>query len=103
MHDIRALRETPELYEKAWAAKGRSGAAAQALDLDSKVRAAKLASETTQSRRNDLSKRIGQAKAQTDEARAQALIARGELLMSGPWWRVEMMVGTPASLAAAVP
>ena len=38
MHDIRALRETPELYEKAWAAKGRSGAAAEALALDARVR-----------------------------------------------------------------
>ena len=80
MHDIRALRETPELYEKAWAAKGRSGAAAQALDLDSKVRAAKLAAETTQSRRNDLSKRIGQAKAQKDEPLASQLMVEVEAL-----------------------
>lgn len=80
MHDIRALRENPELYEKAWAAKGRSGAAAQALDLDGKVRAAKLASETTQSRRNDLSKRIGQAKGQKDDALANQLMAQVEAL-----------------------
>ena len=25
MHDIRAIRENPELYEKHWAAKGLSG------------------------------------------------------------------------------
>ena len=25
MHDIRAIRETPELYEQAWAAKGSAG------------------------------------------------------------------------------
>ncbi|OXE36210.1 MAG: serine--tRNA ligase [Phenylobacterium zucineum] len=80
MHDIRALRETPELYEKAWAAKGRSGAAAQALDLDGKVRAAKLASETTQAKRNDLSKQIGQAKAQKDEGLAAQLMAEVEAL-----------------------
>ena len=82
MHDIRALRETPELYEKAWAAKGRSGAAAQALDLDGKVRAAKLAAETTQSKRNDLSKRVGLAKAQKDEALASQLMADVEALKS---------------------
>jgi len=70
----------PELYEKAWAAKGRSGAAAQALELDGKVRAAKLASETTQSRRNDLSKRIGQAKGQKDDALANQLMAEVEAL-----------------------
>ena len=78
MHDIRAIRETPELYEKAWAAKGRSGAAAQAIELDARLRAAKLALETAQSRRNEASKLIGQAKAKKDEAEAQRLMAEVE-------------------------
>ncbi|CAN7411673.1 serine--tRNA ligase [Phenylobacterium sp. LjRoot164] len=78
MHDIRAIRETPELYEKAWAAKGRSGAAAQAVELDAKLRAAKLALETAQSRRNEASKLIGQAKAKKDEAEAERLMAEVE-------------------------
>lgn len=78
MHDIRAIRETPELYEKAWAAKGRSGAAAQAVELDAKLRAAKLALETAQSRRNEASKLIGQAKAKKDEVEAQRLMAEVE-------------------------
>ena len=80
MHDIRAIRETPELYEKAWAAKGRSGAAAQAIALDAKVRAAKTAAETAQAKRNELSKLIGQAKAQKNEAEAQRLLAEVEAL-----------------------
>ncbi|WP_421932105.1 serine--tRNA ligase [Phenylobacterium sp.] len=80
MHDIRAIRETPELYEKAWAAKGRSGAAAQAIELDAKVRAAKTAAETAQAKRNELSKLIGQAKAQKNEAEAQRLLAEVEAL-----------------------
>jgi seryl-tRNA synthetase len=78
MHDIRALRETPELYEKAWAAKGRSGAAAQAVELDAQVRAAKTAFETAQAKRNELSKLIGQAKAKKDEAEAARLMAEVE-------------------------
>jgi len=78
MHDIRAIRENPELYEKAWAAKGRSGAAAEAIALDAKLRAAKLALETAQSRRNEASKLIGQAKAKKDEAEAQRLMAEVE-------------------------
>lgn len=78
MHDIRAIRENPELYEKAWAAKGRSGAAAQAVELDAKLRAAKLALETAQSRRNEASKLIGQAKAKKDEVEAQRLMAEVE-------------------------
>lgn len=80
MHDIRALRENPDLYEKAWAVKGRSGAAARALELDQQVRAARTASEAAQARRNDLSKRIGQAKAARDEAAAAALLAEVEAL-----------------------
>ena len=78
MHDIRAIRENPELYEKAWAAKGRSGAAAEAVELDARLRAAKLALETAQSRRNEASKLIGQAKAKKDETEAQRLMAEVE-------------------------
>ena len=70
MHDIKAIRDNPDLYEKAWSAKGRSGAAAQAIELDVKVRAAQTELQSAQSRRNDLSKQIGQAKGRKDEARA---------------------------------
>ena len=80
MHDIRALRDQPDLYEKAWAAKGRSGASAEALQLDQQVRAARSASETAQARRNDLSRRIGQAKAAKDEAAAAQLFDEVEAL-----------------------
>lgn len=80
MHDIRALRDTPDLFEQAWAAKGRSGAAARALELDQQVRAARTASEAAQARRNDLSRRIGQAKASRDEAEAARLLAEVEAL-----------------------
>ena len=80
MHDIRALRDQPDLYEMAWAAKGRSGASAEALQLDQQVRAARSASETAQARRNDLSRRIGQAKAAKDEATAAQLFDEVEAL-----------------------
>src|SRR3990167_10213565 len=78
MHDIRAIRETPELYEKAWAAKGRSGAAAEAIALDAKVRAAQAALQEAQATRNNASKLIGQAKAKKDEAEAQRLMGEVE-------------------------
>ena len=82
MHDIRALRESPDLFEKAWAAKGRSGAAQEALRLDQLLRAARTAAEAAQARRNDLSRRIGQAKASKDEAQAALLLAEVENLKS---------------------
>src|SRR6185369_4520123 len=80
MHDIRAIRETPELYEKAWAAKGSAGRVAEILQLDARLRAAQTAGQAAQAERNDASKQIGQAKAQKDEARAQALMAQVEAL-----------------------
>ena len=45
MHDIRAIRETPEPYVKGWDAKGLSGAAlvAEITALDAKLRAAQTA------------------------------------------------------------
>ena len=80
MHDIRAIRETPELYEQAWAAKGSSGRVAEILTLDARLRAAQTAGQTAQAQRNDASKRIGQAKAQKNEADAARLMAEVETL-----------------------
>ncbi|TAJ69548.1 MAG: serine--tRNA ligase [Phenylobacterium sp.] len=80
MHDIRAIRETPELYEKAWAAKGSSGKVAAILDFDARLRAAQTAGQVTQAARNEASKKIGQAKAQKDEAEVQRLMAEVEAL-----------------------
>ena len=80
MHDIRAIRDNPELYEKAWAAKGSSGRVAEILELDAQLRAAQTAGQAAQAERNDASKKIGAAKAQKDEAEAQRLMAAVETL-----------------------
>lgn len=80
MHDIKAIRDNPDLYDQAWSAKGRSGVAAQALALDATLRAAQTALQEAQSRRNDLSKQIGQAKGRKDEAEAARLMAEVETL-----------------------
>lgn len=80
MHDIKAIRDNPDLYDQAWSAKGRSGVAAEALALDATLRAAQTALQEAQSRRNDLSKQIGQAKGRKDEAEASRLMAEVETL-----------------------
>ena len=80
MHDVRAIRENPELYEQHWAAKGMSGRAAEILDLDAKLRAAQTALQAAQAERNESSKKIGQAKAQKNEAEATRLMAHVEVL-----------------------
>ena len=78
MHDIRAIRENPELYDKHWAAKGSSGRVAEILSLDERLRAAQTALQDAQARRNESSKLIGQAKGRKDEAEAQRLMAEVE-------------------------
>jgi seryl-tRNA synthetase len=82
MHDIRAIRETPDVYIQGWTAKGLSGAelVARILDLDGRLRAAQTAWQSTQAERNEASKKIGAAKAAKDEAAAQALMAQVEAL-----------------------
>ena len=80
MHDIRAIRETPELYEKAWAAKGSPGRVAEILALDATLREAQTAGQTAQAERNEASKLIGQAKGRKDEAEASRLMAKVEAL-----------------------
>ncbi len=80
MHDIRAIRETPELYEKAWAGKGSAGRVAEILALDETLRAAQTVLQAAQAERNETSKKIGAAKASKDEAEAQRLMAQVETL-----------------------
>jgi len=80
MHDIRAIRDNPEPYERHWAAKGAPGKVAEILDLDARLRAAQTALQTAQAERNEASKKIGQAKARKDEAEASRLMAHVETL-----------------------
>lgn len=80
MHDIKAIRDNPEAYEAAWSAKGRSGAADQAVKLDAALRAAQTALQEAQAKRNESSKLIGMAKAKKDEAEAARLMAEVEHL-----------------------
>ena len=78
MHDIKALRDTPEAFVAGWSSRGRETAQADVdalRTLDEELRAAQTAFQQAQARRNDASKQIGQAKAQKDEAKANELMA----------------------------
>jgi len=80
MHDIKAIRDNPDAFDRPWSAKGRSGAAAEAVKLDAQLRAAQTALQEAQAKRNESSKLIGQAKAKKDEAEAARLMAEVEAL-----------------------
>jgi seryl-tRNA synthetase len=106
MHDIKAIRDNPEAFEAAWSAKGRSGAAAEAVKLDAQLRAAQTALQVSQAKRNDASKLIGQAKAKKDEAEAARLMAEVESLkgvMASAAEEEALVGGKLRDLLAALP
>ena len=75
MHDIRWIRENPDAFDRALAhRKNVPVFSAELLQLDDQRRAAIIKVEEAQEKRNALSKQIGQAKAQKDEAKAQELM-----------------------------
>ncbi|WP_107045722.1 serine--tRNA ligase [Sphingomonas sp. STIS6.2] len=75
MHDIRLIRENPAAFDAALARRGAAPASDRLVALDERRRATIAEAQGAQTRRNELSKAIGQAKAQKDEPRAQALMA----------------------------
>src|SRR5260370_40977496 len=70
MHDIRAIREAPEAFDQGSLRRGLSPRAESLIALDEKRRAAILALQTAQERRNAVSKQIGLAMARKDSVAA---------------------------------
>lgn len=106
MHDIKAIRENPEAFDRHWSAKGRSGAAAEAVKLDAQLRAAQTTLQEAQAKRNESSKLIGMAKAKKDEAEAQRLMAEVEALkgvMAAAAEEQELVGGKLKDLLASLP
>ncbi|MGK6321266.1 serine--tRNA ligase [Sphingomonas sp. DT-204] len=75
MHDIRLIRDDPAAFDAALARRGLEPQAAGLAALDERRRALITEIQVGQARRNEASKAIGAAKAQKDEATAQALMA----------------------------
>ena len=70
MHDIRAIRDRPEAFDEGLRRRGLSPQAQSLIELDEKRRAAILALQTAQERRNAVSKQIGVAMARKDTVAA---------------------------------
>jgi seryl-tRNA synthetase len=75
MHDIKLIRDDPEAFDLGLARRGLPPQAADLTALDDKRRAAILALQKAQERRNAVSKEIGQAMGKKDFALAEALKA----------------------------
>ena len=75
MHDIRQIRDNPEAFDAALARRDLEPLAASLIALDEERRALTTQVQQGQSRRNEASKLIGQAMAQGDKDKAEALKA----------------------------
>jgi seryl-tRNA synthetase len=75
MHDIKSIRDNPEAFDAGLKRRGLAPMSASLLAIDERRRAAILASEQAQARRNAASREIGEAKKAKDEARAAKLMA----------------------------
>jgi seryl-tRNA synthetase len=85
MHDIKSIRDNPAAFDAALKRRGLAPLAASLLAIDEKRRAAIMASEQAQARRNSASKEIGDAKKAKDDARAAVLMAEvSELKITMP-------------------
>ena len=63
MHDIKAIRETPDEYDKLWAKRGLEPLSKKILDQDKLIRKAMQVVQEAEAARNKSSKLIGQAMA----------------------------------------
>src|ERR1700716_717513 len=74
MHDIKSIRDNPAAFDAGLKRRGLAPLSASLLAIDEKRRAAILASEQAQARRNAASKEIGEAKKAKDDVRASKLM-----------------------------
>jgi len=75
MHDIKSIRDNPAAFDAGLKRRGLAPLSSSLLAIDERRRAAILASEQAQARRNAASKEIGDAKKAKDDARASKLMA----------------------------
>ena len=104
MHDIKAIRMNPHIFDAAMARRGLAPQSAAILELDALRRAAMTAQQDAQSRRNALAKEIGVAKRnKTDSAvlEAEATTLRGDMERLGR--EAEMLDSELSRLLAKLP
>ncbi len=73
MHDIKALRENPDMYDALWAKRGMEPQTKKIIDQDKLIRKAQQVVQEAEAARNKSSKLIGQAMAKGDKEEAERL------------------------------
>ena len=114
MLDLKLIRDNPEAFDAAIAKRGLTPLSAEILAIDEERRKVITALQDAQSRRNQISKEVGKAKAAKNEDEAQKLIAemgdlkdaiqKGEQEEKAVSARLdELLAGTPNLPADGVP
>ncbi len=104
MFDIRWIREQPQDFDKGLARRGLDPAAAKLIELDRERRAAQTRAQELQTRRNELSKQIGRAKAEgKDATEAIAEVARSKQEQAGAEEEARLASGRLDDALAALP
>ena len=75
MHDIKSIRDNPEAFDQGLALRGLAPLSAELLKIDAEKRDHIQKLQDAQSRRNSLSKEIGEAMKSGDKAKAETLKA----------------------------
>ena len=75
MHDLKWIRENPDVFDAALKRRGVEALSARILEMDAERRGAQTALQEHQTRRNEASKLIGKAMGSGDEETANALKA----------------------------
>ena len=75
MHDIKAIRQTPEDFDAAWARRGLEPQSERILKMDGEVRMSQQTLQEAEASRNKNSKLIGKAMGQGDTEEAERLKA----------------------------
>lgn len=70
MHDLRAIRENPDLFDRSLGRRGVSPASAAVLDLDQRRRTVQTRLQDMQARRNEVSKEVGVVRKAGGDAQA---------------------------------
>ncbi|MBP2227286.1 seryl-tRNA synthetase [Azospirillum agricola] len=68
MHDLRAIRENPEAFDRGLGRRGLAALSSSVLDLDGRRRSAQTQMQEMQARRNEAAKEIGVAKREGRDA-----------------------------------
>lgn len=73
MHDIKAIRENPDIFDALWAKRGLDPQTKKIIDQDKLIRKAQQVVQEAEAARNKSSKLIGQAMAKGDKEEAERL------------------------------